>query len=74
MGITINDTIVLDNGLSTNTSYGSFFKSNLTIEKEMQEMNTQGDIIAHLSEIFWVSRQFIKKRLKIVYMLTTKTS
>lgn len=35
------------------------------LEKELQEINEQQDIVSQLSEIFWVSRQFIKKRLKI---------
>lgn len=85
MGITINDTIVLDNGLSTNTSYGSFFKSNLTIEKEMQESepsetdgsditysNTGNVILTAIGNI-WSSKQYRDLNKSIIKIDTIQT-
>tara|TARA_B100000902_G_C27138947_1_gene827580 strand:+ start:641 stop:988 length:348 start_codon:yes stop_codon:yes gene_type:complete len=46
MGITINDTITLDSGLSTSTGYGSFFKSSIYVEKEITDGAVPADMNA----------------------------
>ena len=35
------------------------------LEKELSKLDSRSDIITQLSEIFWVSKQFIKERLKV---------
>lgn len=70
MGITINDTITLDNGLSTTTGYGSFYKSNIHIVKETvdgpaspdeahipTELQETGNIIITANGHIWASKQ-----------------
>ena len=83
MGVTINDTILLDNGLSTNTGYGSFFRSNIVIEKEatigdpMDVNNNQytetGNIIITSNGHIWSSKDYRDTNKSIIRVDNVQT-
>ena len=71
MGIIIGDTITLDNGLSAQTTYGSFGESVLTVEKniypvedttteggETINQNTTSDFRVTCKGNIWTTKQY----------------
>ena len=65
MGIIIEDTITLDNGLTANNTYGSFGESELTLKKNevitLDESNNETTTYEYkvaCKGIIWSSKQF----------------
>ena len=65
MGIIIEDTITLDNGLTANNTYGSFGESELTLKKnevitldESSNETTTYEYQVTCKGIIWSSKQF----------------
>ena len=65
MGIIIEDTITLDNGLTANNTYGSFGESELTLKKnevitldESNNETTTYEYIVMCKGIIWSSKQY----------------